>query len=443
MGLYIKKRLSSFKIICLGFALVILIGALLLNLPVAAQNPDDVSFSDALFTSTSAVCVTGLVVHDTATTWTLFGQIVIICLIQIGGLGVMTLALGVSTAAGRKIGLMQRSTMQEAVAAHELRGVVRLSSFIIRSTFLIEFIGAALLSCAFIPRLGLGKGIWYSVFHSISAFCNAGFDLMGVNSPYSSLTAFADDPVINTAIMALIITGGIGFMTWLDIKEKKFHLRRYHMQSKTVLTVTAVLIILPAMYFFFFEFADMPAKERLWSSLFQSVTPRTAGFNTVDLTAISGAGLAICIFLMLTGGSSGSTAGGMKTGTLAVLLASAVSVFKRREDACLFGRRISSDTIKSAAAIAIMYLLLFSGSAICMSIIEQLPLSACLFECSSAIATVGLSLGITPELGGISRIILIFLMYFGRVGGLTLIYATLPADRFYASRLPLEKISVG
>ncbi len=443
MGLYIKRRLSSFKIICLGFALVIFIGALLLNLPVSAHNPDDVSFSDALFTSTSAVCVTGLVVHDTATTWTLFGQIVILCLIQIGGLGVMTLALGISTAAGRKIGLMQRSTMQEAVAAHELRGVVRLSSFIIKSTFFIELTGAALLSCAFIPRLGLGEGIWYSVFHSISAFCNAGFDLMGVNSPYSSLTAFADDPIINIAIMALIITGGIGFMTWLDIKEKKLHLRRYHMQSKTVLSVTAVLIILPALYFFFFEFADMPAKERLWSSLFQSVTPRTAGFNTVDLTAISGAGLAICIFLMLTGGSSGSTAGGMKTGTLAVLLASAVSVFKRREDACLFGRRISSDTIKSAAAIAIMYLLLFSGSAICMSIIEQLPLSACLFECSSAIATVGLSLGITPELGGISRIILIFLMYFGRVGGLTLIYATLPADRFYASRLPLEKISVG
>lgn len=443
MRLYLKRKLSSFKIICLGFALVILIGAVLLNLPVSANNPDEISFSDALFTSTSAVCVTGLVVHDTATTWTLFGQIVILCLIQIGGLGVMTLALGLFTVSGRKIGLMQRSTMQEAVAAHELRGVVRLSSFIIKTTFIIELLGAALLSCAFIPRFGLLKGIWYSIFHSISAFCNAGFDLMGVNSPYSSLTAFADDPVINICIMALIITGGIGFMTWLDIKEKKFHIKRYSMQSKTVLTVTAVLITVPALYFFFFEFGDMPLGERIWSSLFQSVTPRTAGFNTVDLTALSGVGIAVCIFLMVTGGSPGSTAGGMKTSTLAVLVASSVSVFRRREDAGLFGRRVSSDTIKNAAAIAIMYLLLFTVGGMCISIIEQLPLSTCLFECASAIGTVGLSLGITPELGGISRAILIFLMYFGRVGGLTLIYATLPADRFYASRLPLEKISVG
>lgn len=443
MGIIIKRRLSSFKIICLGFALVILIGALLLKLPISANVPEDISFSDALFTSTSAVCVTGLVVHDTATTWTTFGQVVIICLIQIGGLGVMTLAVGLFTASGRKIGLMQRSTMQEAVAAPELRGVVRLSSFIIRTTFLIELIGAALLSCAFIPQFGLAKGIWFSVFHSISAFCNAGFDLMGFNSPYSSLTAFADNPIINTAIMALIITGGIGFMTWLDIKEKKFHLKRYRMQSKTVLTVTAVLITVPALYFFFFEFGDMPTKERVWSSLFQSVTPRTAGFNTVDLTTLSGTGLTVCIFLMVTGGSPGSTAGGMKTSTLAVLMASTLSVFKRREDADMYGRRISPETIKDAAAIAIMYIILFTFCGMAISTIEQLPLSACLFECASAIGTVGLSLGITPGLSEISRAMLIFLMYFGRVGGLTFIYATLPQDRFYASRLPMEKISVG
>lgn len=443
MGRFINRRLSSFKIICLGFAAVILLGALLLKLPFAAVNHGEITFSDALFTSTSAVCVTGLVVHDTAATWTLFGQTVIICLIQIGGLGVMTLALGLTRVSGKKIGLMQRSTMQEAVSAPELRGVVRLSSFIIKTTFIIELIGAVAMTAVFCPRFGLVKGIWYSIFHSISAFCNAGFDLMGVESRYSSLTAYASNPVINLAIMLLIITGGIGFVTWGDIRGKKFHLKRYRMQSKTVLTVTAIIILLPALYFFFFEFEDMPFKERIWSSFFQSVSPRTAGFNTADLTKLSGVGLAVCIFLMITGGSPGSTAGGMKASTLAVLLSSAFAVFRRREDACIYGRRVSTDTVRDAAAIAMMYIILFTTGGMVISAVESLPLSSCLFETASAIGTVGLSLGITPGLGGISRAILIFLMYFGRVGGLTLIYAAISADKTYCARMPLEKISVG
>jgi len=439
----IGKRLSSSQIIILGFAALILMGSLLLMLPLSTQDGRGAAFSDALFTATSAVCVTGLIVQDTATYWSTFGQTVIIALIQVGGMGVVTVAIAVSVSSGKQISLKQRSTMQEAISAHKMGGIVRLTGFIIRMTMLFELLGAAVMAPTFCKEFGLLKGIWYAVFHSVSAFCNAGFDLMGVKAPYSSLTYFVDDPVINFVIISLIVTGGIGFLTWDDIRAHRHHVRKYRMQSKVILVTTALLILLPALYFFFFEFGAAPMGERIWSALFQSVTPRTAGFNTADLTQISETGTAITILLMLVGGSPGSTAGGMKTTTLAVLLSTAVSVFRRRAHTHFFGRRVNDDAIQNAATILMLYIVLFLTGGFLISRIESLPLLACLYETASAIGTVGLTLGITPDLGIVSQSILIVLMYIGRVGGLTLIFSALSGNQGNTARLPQEKITVG
>lgn len=438
-----KRRLTSFQIIILGFATVVLIGTFLLMLPISSQSGEPTAFGDALFTSTSAVCVTGLVIKDTASYWSVFGQSVILGLIQIGGLGVVTVAASFALLSGRRISLMQRSTIQEAIAAPKMGGIVRLTGFILKMTFIFVLVGALVMMPVFCKDYGL-KGIWMAVFHSVSAFCNAGFDILGTKSaPYVSFTSYSGSAVVNIAIMLLIVTGGIGFLTWDDIKTNKLNFRRYRMQSKVILSITAAIIILPAMYFFFVEFSSLPFKERLLASLFQAVTPRTAGFNTVDLTAISQAGQTIMIILMLIGGSPGSTAGGMKTTTAAVLFANAFSVFRRKEDPHFFGRRLENGVVKNASTIMMMYLTLFISGGLIISVVEDLPITACLFETASAIGTVGLSLGITTQLGTLSRSVLILLMFFGRVGGLTLIYAAISGVKKTYSRLPKEWITVG
>lgn len=438
-----KRRLSSFQIIILGFAGVILLGALLLMLPISAAARCVTPFHEALFTATSAVCVTGLVVQDTGSYWSVFGQAVILTLIQIGGLGVVTVAASFALLSGRRISLMQRSIMQDAISAPKVGGIVRLTRFILRGTFLIELIGALAMLPVFCRDYGW-RGIWMAVFHSISAFCNAGFDILGTNNNlYPSLTGYVQNPVINITIMLLIITGGIGFLTWDDICENKLHFHRYRMQSKVIVIVTLVLIVLPALFFFFADFGALPLGERIQAALFQSVTPRTAGFNTVDLSAMSGASLGVMILLMLIGGSPGSTAGGMKTTTLAVLLANAAATFRRRDSAQFFGRRLDCGAVKTAATILTMYLALFFGGGVFISIYENLPLSSCLYEAASAAGTVGLTLGITPQLHIPSQMVLIALMYLGRVGGLTLIYAALSGKKTSNAKLPLEEITVG
>lgn len=438
-----KRRLSSFQIIILGFAGVILLGALLLMLPISATARCVTPFHEALFTATSAVCVTGLVVQDTGSYWSAFGQAVILTLIQIGGLGVVTVAASFALLSGRRISLMQRSIMQDAISAPKVGGIVRLTRFILRGTFLIELIGALAMLPVFCRDYGW-RGIWMAVFHSISAFCNAGFDILGTNNNlYPSLTGYVQNPVINITIMLLIITGGIGFLTWDDICENKLHFHRYRMQSKVIVLVTLVLIVLPALFFFFADFGALPLGERIQAALFQSVTPRTAGFNTVDLSAMSGASLGVMILLMLIGGSPGSTAGGMKTTTLAVLLANAAATFRRRDSAQFFGRRLDCGAVKTAATILTMYLALFFGGGVFISIYENLPLSSCLYEAASAVGTVGLTLGITPQLHIPSQMVLIALMYLGRAGGLTLIYAALSGKKTSNAKLPLEEITVG
>lgn len=412
-------------------------------LPVSSKAGIITPFNEALFTSTSAVCVTGLVVQDTATYWSWFGQGIILVLIQIGGLGVITIAVSFALLSGRKISLMQRSVMQEAISAPKVGGIVRLTGFVLKGTFLVEFTAAFIMMPVFVKDFG-AKGIWMAIFHSISAFCNAGFDLMGTeNVKYASLTSYISHPLINITIMLLIIIGGIGFLTWEDILKNKYRIKSYRMQTKVILTTSLLLILFPAFFFFFRDFADMPMQERIFSSLFQAVTPRTAGFNTADLTMMTQDGLGIVIALMLVGGSPGSTAGGMKTTTLAVLIANTLACFRRKEDAQMFGRRIENSTVKNAATIFMMYIVFFFGGAIVISAVEDLSFSTCLFETASAIGTVGLTLGITPGLGVISQIILMILMFLGRVGGLTLIYAALSGSGKKISKLPQEKMTVG
>ena len=444
-----RRRWTSFRIITVGFLGVILSGSLLLMLPFASADGRSASFFDALFTATSATCVTGLVVQDTATYWSGFGQLIILLLIQIGGMGVVTIAVAVATASSRKIGLMQRSTMQEAIAAPSVGGIVRLTGFILKATFMIEILGAMAMMPVFIRDFGPLKGIWYAVFHSISAFFNAGFDLMGRDGAlYQSLTGYSGSPLINIVVMTLIIVGGIGFTTWDDLVRNGVHFHKYRLQSKVVLTTTAILLVVPFLYFYFGEFSQsvwqMDGAEKIQAALFQTVTPRTAGFNTVDLNLFTQAGQTLIIILMLIGGSPGSTAGGMKTTTLAVMFMNLKAVFTKREDAGCFGRRIDADVIKNAAAIMLMYVLFFMTGGIIIGRVENLPILICLFETASAVGTVGLTLGITPTLGAVSRCILIILMYVGRVGGLTLIFAALSADKpRNVSRFPKEKITVG
>ena len=436
-------RLTTFQIIAFGFIALILVGTGLLMLPVSSAAPGGASFPDCLFTATSAVCVTGLVVRDTGTYWSPFGQAVILLLIQVGGMGVVTAAITLSFISGRKIGLMQRSVMQESISAPQVGGIVQLTRFIVLSSLGMEAVGALLLIPSMMTRFGVGKGIWYAVFHSVSAFCNAGFDLMGTQEPFSSLTGFSQNGLVNVTVMMLITVGGIGFLVLNDLKKHGFHWKQYRLQSKAVLLTSAWLVILPALWFFFFEMKQVPAGKRILPALFQSVTLRTAGFNTVDLNQISGSGQALMIVCMLVGGSPGSTAGGMKTTTLAVLLTATLAVFRRKGHVSLCGRRIADDTVRQAIAILMMYLLMFFGSGLLISRIEGLPLMSCLFETASAIGTVGLTLGITSQLSMASRLILIVLMFLGRVGGLTLIYAAQSVKKGVQSTVPLEKITVG
>ena len=437
-----SKSTATSQLMLFSFLILILAGALLLKLPWASADGRSASFADTLFTSVSATCVTGLVSVDTATQWSMFGQAVILLLIQIGGMGVVTVCMFAVKLSGRKMGLRQRSAVQESISAPQVGGIVKMLGFIIRGSLIIELAGALLLMPVFIPELG-ARGIWYAFFHSISAFCNAGFDLMGIRAPFSSLTSYADNAYLSSVIMLLIVIGGISFMTWHDVKTHGIHLKKYTLQSKIILVTSAILIFVPAVLFFIFEYSNEPFGVRVLHSFFQSVTTRTAGFNTTDLNAMSDPGKAVMTVLMLIGGSPGSTAGGMKTTTVAVLFFAALSVFRRRDDAEAYGRRIPESAVRTAGAILFMYLsLALTGGAV-ISLIEGLPIVQCLFETGSAVGTVGLTLGITPALSLASKIILMVLMYLGRVGGLTLIYAALPSQLDTDAKLPQERITVG
>lgn len=444
----LQDRMTPTKIIVLGYLSIILVGAILLSLPIACQQRIYTPFLDALFTATSATCVTGLIVYDTATYWSLFGQVIILMLIQIGGLGFITMAMALATLSKRRIGLKSRFVMQESIAAPQMGGIIRLARFVFTITVCVELCGAVLLSIRFVPLFGFAKGIWYGIFHAISAFCNAGFDLMGTYSgPFTSLTAFTDDAIVNLTIMALIVFGGLGFFVWENLWMNRRDKRHFSLQTKIVLLTTAVLIFVPAAFLLFFQNGQM--QEGLsrpvqgLAALFQSVTTRTAGFNTVGLSDLVSTSQLLMVMLMLIGGSPGSTAGGMKTTTAVVLMLCLRSALRREDELQCFGRRIDQSVLKNAVTIATSYvgLTLIGTMALCH--FDHVPLMSSLFETASAIATVGLTLGITPNLSGASHMILIVLMFFGRVGCLTMLYAIVEGQSHSLSRMPLEKIAVG
>ncbi len=442
-----KNKLTQTQLIALGFFTLIMTGTLLLLLPISSRVPGETTFLDALFTATSATCVTGLIVQDTFQHWTVFGQIVIIILIQIGGLGFMTIGVTFALLLHRRIDLKQRGLLQESVNTLEIGGIVRLTRKIIKGTILFEGIGAILLFLRFYPTLGVGRGIYYGIFHSISAFCNAGFDLMGREEAYVSLVGYQGDIVVNLVIMSLIIIGGIGFIVWDDISKKKLHFSKYLLHTKIVLTMTFLLLIGGAILFYLLEqngvMQDMSLKNKILSSLFCSVTPRTAGFNTVDVAALSEASKFLTVILMFFGGSPGSTAGGVKTTSVAVILLFLYSNIKNTNGCNVFNRRLPEDSIRKATAVCSTNLILAVTVALIVCGIDALPLTDVLLEVFSAIGTVGMSTGITRELGNISKVFIMLLMYFGRIGSLS--FALSFTSKKEKSHLlqPTEKIIIG
>lgn len=433
--------------LAIGFAAMIIIGAVLLMLPIAHKGEGSVSFLDALFTSTSASCVTGLVVADTFQNWTLFGQLVILGLIQVGGLGFITIGVYIAVLFKKRIGLSQREAIHESINTIEIAGVVRLTRKIIKGTFLFEGIGAVLLAIRFVPQKGLVKGIYYSIFHAISAFCNAGFDLMGDTEAYSSLVAYESDWIVNLTIMGLIVIGGLGFIVWDDLYRNGLHFKRYLLHTKIVLSATLLLTIVPAVLFLISErntvFADMTVSERILGALFSAVTPRTAGFNTVDTGSLSEAGKLMTIILMFIGGSPGSTAGGIKTTTFVVMILSAIAAIRSTYGTNVFGRRLEEDTIRKAATVFTINLGLAAIAATVIMFCHELPFEDVLLEVFSAIGTVGMSAGITRELSVVPRCILILLMYCGRLGSLSFALSFARKRIIPPVQNPVEKIVVG
>lgn len=441
-------HLSPTKVIMWGYSLIILVGSVLLCLPVSSRSSTFTNFLDCVFTATSATCVTGLVIYDTYTHWSLFGQLVILLLIQIGGLGFMTLAISAVTLTKKHIGLRERYTMKEAISAPTVGGVVRISRFIFLTSIAIETTGALLLSIKFIPQFGIVRGIYFSIFHSISAFCNAGFDLMGIIKPFSSLATYQGSVLVNLVICFLIIIGGLGFFVWDDIRIHRFKINKYKLHTKIVLTVTSTLILIGFLSIFIFEsrytsFDNLPIKNQILVAFFQSVAPRTAGFNTIDLASISDESQILTICLMLIGGSPSSTAGGIKTTTLAVMVLSILTELRNKKHIECFNRRIDEQTVRHAYSVLTMYLFFFLSGAILISAIDGVSVSKSIFETSSAIGTVGSTLGITSQLSAISHSILILLMYVGRVGGLTILVAFAKPYPNTVSQMPLENITIG
>lgn len=441
------KNLSGMQLIALGFLLIILAGTCLLMLPVSSRTGECTPFLTALFTAASASCVTGLILADTYTHWSLFGQLVILTLIQIGGLGFISLGTAVSLLLRRKIGLKQRGWIKESFNVLDIGGVVRLIRRVLRGTLFFEGIGALFLFVCFYPEMGLVKGIYYGIFHSVSAFCNAGFDLMGYREPYSSFTAYYDNPVVCFTLCALILVGGIGFIVWSDIADHKWHIRKYALQTKMVLSASVLLVFGGALLFYILErdglYADMSLTGKICSSFFSAVTPRTAGFNTTDTGSLSEGAKLLSILLMFIGGGSGSTAGGIKMATVFVLLLHLRSTLLRTDGTNIFGRRIEASTVTKASALLCTYLFTGLSATLLLCGMQNFAIGDALFEVASAICTVGMSTGLTGQLNPVSQIIIIFLMYIGRLGSLSFALSFTDHKKTAHIMQPVERINIG
>ena len=442
------RSLTYPQLVVLGYLVIITMGTVLLSFPMATRSNVSVGFVDALFTATSATCVTGLVVYDTFTHWSLFGQIVIMTLIQIGGLGFMAVITMFSFFLRRRIGLKERGLLRESVNSMYLGGVVLLIKRLLIGTFLFEGFGAVILSARFVPQMGLTTGIYNGIFHSVSAFNNAGFDLMGKYGKYSSLISYAGDPVVTLTIMGLIIVGGIGFFVWDDILKHRHRFKEYQLHTKIVFAITSFLITWGAIVFFLFERTNLlnglPFGEKILVSLFSAVTPRTAGFSVVDMgVSLPGTRL-LTMILMFIGGSPGSTAGGIKTTTFAALVISAWSSLKNTKGDSVFGRQLEESALRRANTVVVINLTLVLVSSLVISATKPvLPLGDVVFETVSALSTVGLSTGITGSLGIIGQLMLILLMYTGRVGSISLALLFMQHRMPVSIQKPTEKIIIG
>ena len=443
----IRRKFSALQIIALGFFIIAILGTILLMLPISSRDGTWTPLMTSLFTSVSASCVTGLVLVDTATHWSLFGQFVILLLIQIGGLGFMTIATFFMSFAKKNINLRNRSIMAESINSAHIAGLKKITKKIIMGTALFEGIGAVILSFSFIGEFGIVKGIWYGAFHSISAFCNAGFDLFGVQGEFSSLINYTGDIVVNMTIITLITVGGIGFLVWDDILKNKLNFRRYQLHTKIVLVVSLALTFGGAILIFLLEndysLSGMTIKERLLGALFTSVTCRTAGFNTVDFAALSKGSILIMCFLMFVGGSSGSTAGGAKTTTIAVIFAYLFASLRGISKPVIFGRTIDSETHRKAVTVCVFNLSLIFSAVTLICAVDNLPMQDVLFEIFSAMSTVGMTTGITRDLSVISQLAVIVLMFCGRVGSISFALAILEKRAQPAVTCPTESITVG
>lgn len=444
----LTKGMTYPKIVALGFMILIVIGTILLMLPIATRDRSSTGFTDAFFTSTSASCVTGLIIADTYAYWSLFGQIVILCLVQVGGLGFLTILTMFSMFFKRKIGLRERSLLQESVNTMYIGGIVRLVKKILIGTFTIEILGAIALAIRFIPKMGVGIGIYNSIFTSITAFCNAGFDLMGRYEQYSSLTLFRDDIVVNVTVILLILIGGIGFFVWDDITVNKFKISHYKLHTKLVLLSTAVLVIGGTILFLILEnntvLEGLGLKEKINASAFMAVTPRTAGYNTVDINEMSTAGKLFTIILMFIGGNPGSTAGGVKTITILIMLLSVWANLRNKSEINVLKKRLEPDVLRRAASVITINLTLII---VCEMIIcatnPGFSFVDITIEVVSAMGTVGMSTGITRELGIVAKYVLIFLMYCGRVGSLSFALLFTEHKTYDTVQNPMEKVNIG
>ncbi|MFC4782620.1 TrkH family potassium uptake protein [Eubacterium multiforme] len=441
-----KKKLSGVQVLALGFFIVIFIGAILLSLPISSESGESTNFLDALFTSTSAVCVTGLVTLDTGTYWNEFGQVVIMLLIEIGGLGFMSFATFIAVLLGKKITLRDRLLMQEAMNTFNIQGLVKMVKYVLSFTFAVQFFGALLLSTQFIPRFGIGKGIYFSVFHSISAFCNAGFDLFG---GFSSVTSYSSNAVVLLTISSLIIIGGLGFTVWMELYNYR-GIKKLSVHSKVVLLITTILIIGGTILMYLFEMHNpetmgkMGVGDKILNSYFASVSPRTAGFNSVSTDGMTNAGKFLTIILMFIGGSPGSTAGGLKTATFGVIILTVISVIRGREDTQVFGRRFSKDLVYKSFALLIIGMSLVIGVTLILSITDpNESFVNLMYEATSAFGTVGLTTGVTQRLSTAGKIIIIITMYCGRVGPMTVALAFLRNKKKQTHKYPEGKILIG
>lgn len=439
-----KTKLNGVQILALGFLVVIIIGSVILSLPISSRSGEPTNFLDAIFTSTSAVCVTGLITLDTSTHWSTFGQTVIMMLIEIGGLGFMSFTVLISLILGKKITLRERLVMQEAMNTFSIQGLVRMVKYVLIFTVSVQFFGALLLSTQFIPEYGILTGFFYSIFHSISAFCNAGFDLFG-----TSLVGYSNNTVVILVISALIIIGGLGFTVLLELYDFK-GIKKLSLHAKIVILTTLILIFGGTLLMLLFEhknpqtIADMSIKDKLLNSFFASVTPRTAGFNSVSTSGMTLASKILTVILMLIGGSPGSTAGGLKTVTCAILVLTVISVIRGREDTEVFGRRLTKEIVYKSFIIVFIGLSLVIGVTMILSYTEVgASFIDLLYEASSALGTVGLTLGLTPSLSSLGKIFIMIMMYLGRVGPLTVMLALTRKRKKSGYKYPEGKILIG